>query len=172
MPAFPSGPIPNDRWPLLPILDFVADSSPVGLIDGRSACFCSSYLAQGDNWWPLEFVSHKIGQSSTRRSESQHTVYRQCRSRADWEVSYGGDSLVKPSEPREAPEVSTPCAVFLLFGCFWSLCALYNSSNLSCSRGHRTHFSIPALSKAFMEVRAWEKPEYGYFLSWHVPSST
>lgn len=72
-----------------------------GLARARRACFCSSHLAQGDNWWPLEFVFHKIGQSSTRRPESQHTVYRRCRSRADWEVIYGGDSLVKPREARE-----------------------------------------------------------------------
>lgn len=133
---------------------FVADSSSVGLMGEGGACFCFSYPAQGDNGWPLELVFHKTGQSSTRRSESQSPVYRQCRSRADWEVRYEGESLVKPRESREGPR--HPCNVLCSshFGCFCSLCVFYNSPNLSCSRGHRAPFPIPSLNKAFMEARA------------------
>lgn len=81
-----------------------------------SGCFRASYLVQGGNWWPLEFAFHRVGQSSTRSSESQPAVHRQCRSRADWEVRYG----TLRQSPRHPYNV--PC--FSNFTYFWSLCVL------------------------------------------------
>lgn len=99
----------------------------------------------------MEFVFHKPGQSSTRRSESQHTVYRQCRSRADWEVRNGGDSLLKARESREGPWASIQCVT-------WGVSGLYVHfvTHLIYPVGEDigTHFSIPAPNKAFMEERA------------------
>lgn len=35
-------------------------------MEAGRGCFCTSYLTQKGNWWPLEFVFHGVGQSSTR----------------------------------------------------------------------------------------------------------
>lgn len=35
-------------------------------MEAGCGCFCASYLTKKGNWWPLEFVLHGVGQSSTR----------------------------------------------------------------------------------------------------------